>query len=199
MDIEKVKEYTVNKGKQSIGFIKENWKPLLLLGTALVVTAYLTSDDDEKATYIDDDFEYIPPLNNYEKTSSLAMDIEPIKPKSRSIGGLDATGSRFKDNEKEFLEKFSENRDRFNGIEYTSKSEHTGWSSDGKYTRWTETTHRFEEGQVGVTVDSNYRDDDGQSSEETYKLDKARDVVDYFKANKNNPAFSDVQDITGLL
>lgn len=121
--------------------------------------------------------------------------------KKRLIGeALDIGSSRLRDNEVEFLYQFVTQYDRFIGISETINSSYDHWSSDGKYTRWKEYTYSFGGNRIDICVEESYHDDDGQSGEyPELIIDKARDVINWFRDHKHRRAFDGVRDICNLI
>ena len=121
--------------------------------------------------------------------------------KKRLIGeALEIGSSRLRDNEVEFLYQFVTQYDRFIRITETINSPYESWSSDGKYTRWEVYTYYFGTNDIGIYVEESYHDDDGQSGEyPELIIDKARDVINWFRDHKHRRAFDGVRDICNLI
>ena len=121
--------------------------------------------------------------------------------KKRLIGeALEIGSSRLRDNEVEFLYQFVTQYDRFIRITETINSSYESWSSDGKYTRWEVYTYYFGTNDIGIYVEESYHDDDGQSGEyPELIIDKARDVINWFRDHKHRRAFDGVRDICNLI
>ena len=113
---------------------------------------------------------------------------------------IELGSSRLRDNEVEFLYQFVTQYDRFIGITETIESTHGGSSSDGKYTRRKEYTYSYEENRIDICVEESYHDYDGQSGEyPELIIDKARDVINWFRDHKHRRAFDGVRDICNLI
>ena len=121
--------------------------------------------------------------------------------KKRLIGeALEIGNSRLRDDEVEFLYQFVTQYDRFIRITETINSSYESWSSDGKYTRWEVYTYYFGTNDIGIYVEESYHDDDGQSGEyPELIIDKARDVINWFRDHKHRRAFDGVRDICNLI
>lgn len=188
---------------QTVGFVRVHWKEIVggvvLIGLGLWLSSQ-PSDEENESVYGEDDYNF--DTNSYVELDE-SRDSQTYKqtdPPKRSIGEIDATGSRLKRNEKQFLEALSAQPERFKGKEQTVESKFTDWSSDGKYTRHTKTKHRFGDDNMSITVEESYEDDDGQtgSSSSTVEL-KARSIINYFRENRDLEMFDDVRDIVDLL
>ena len=113
---------------------------------------------------------------------------------------IELGSSRLRDNEVEFLYQFVTQYDRFIRITETINSSYESWSSDGKYTRWEVYTYYFGTNDIGIYVEESYHDDDGQSGEyPELIIDKARDVINWFRDHKHRRAFDGVRDICNLI
>lgn len=121
------------------------------------------------------------------------------KTPKKFIGDIDVTGSRFKADEKQFLEQFSTQYDRSKGKKQTIETKSDGWSSDGRYTRYTNTKHSFADGKMGITIDASYKDDDGLSGSNITSMENGRNIINYVKENRNLEMFGDVRDIVDIL
>ena len=197
MDMTALKAKAKEMKDQTVDFVRNNWKELLM-GTITVVALLYQSSDDENENAFDEDYDHFD-SNSYIETDE-SRDGQKIDPPKRFIGEIDATGSRLKENEKQFLEAFSAQYDRFRGIEQTVESKYTGWSSDGRYTRNTKTKHSFGNDKMSITVDESYKDDDGQTGSSSSPVDlKARKLINYIKENRNLEMFDDVRDIVDPL
>lgn len=51
---------------------------------------------------------------------------------------------------------------------------------------------------MGINVNTSYKDDDGQTGENNYTIDKGRDLINFVKENKNLKMLDDVQDIVNI-
>lgn len=202
---EAVKEQGVKA--RIVGFARRNKKKIIIVagivGTALAgVAAYVwiksSKDNDEVNDYdgYDDSYD----SNEYDEPDE-SHDKQPSTPRiypNRDINGIDVTGSRLMDYEKKFLADFSTQYDRFKEKEQTLVRNDDGFSSDGKYTRETTTKYSFLEDDKGINVKISYKDDDGQTGESNYTIDSGRDLINFFKENKNLKMFDDVQDIVDM-
>lgn len=188
---------------KAVGFVRDHWKEIVggavLIGLGLWLSS-LPRDEENESVYEEDYY-------NFDSNSNVELDeipgsqshIQKVPPK-RFIGEIDATGSRLKENEKRFLEKFSAQYDRFKGKEQIVEYEYEGWSSDGKYTRHTKTKHRFGDDKMSITIDESYEDDDGQTGSSSSQVElKARNVINYVRANRHREMFNGVRDIVDLL
>ena len=154
------------------------------------------SDQENEKVYGEND-------DNFDSTSYVEIDEnrdyqthQQNDPPTRFIGEIDATGSRLKRNEKQFLEELSAQWDTLKGKEQTVESKFTDWSSDGKYTRHTKIRHRFGVDNISITVEESYEDDDGQTGAFSSPVElKARNIINYFKGNRSLKMFDDVRDI----
>jgi len=202
---EAVKEQGVKS--RVAGFVRRHKKKIIfggsaiLLGIATYVWVKSSNDSDEKN---DDDWDGYD--DSYDSNTYADINVNPtnqtsiprIYPK-RDINGIDVTGSRLMDYEKNFLENFSTQYDRFKGKEQTIERNDYGISSDGKYTRHNEIKYSFPEDKMGINVNRCYRDDDdGQTGESNETIDNGRDLINFFKENKNLKMFADVQDIVDM-
>lgn len=188
---------------KTFGFIRRNWKELLILGGVIGIVVYSqSSDDSEENNEItnngyDDSFDFNPPTELDEGIVNQTR--VPRNHRQRDIGGIDVTGSSLMDYEKKFLDNFSTQYDRFKGKEQTIERNDYGTSSEGKYTRHNEIKYSFPEDKMGINVNSCYRDDDdGQTGESNETIDNGRGLINFFKENKNLKMFDDVQDIVDM-
>lgn len=205
---EEVKEQGVKA--RIVGFARRNKKKIIIVagivGTALAgVAAYVwikssndnDEDNDTDCDGYDDDYD-----SNSDIEPDAGLDKQPSTPRvypKRDINGIDVTGSRLMDYEKNFLDNFSTQYDRFKGKEQTIERNDYGISSDGKYTRHNEIKYSFPEDKMGINVNRCYRDDDdGQTGESNETIDNGRDLINFFKENKNLKMFADVQDIVDM-
>ena len=203
MDMTTLKAKAKDTKDQAVGYVRDHWKEIVgsavLIGLCLWLSL-LPRDEENESVYDEEDY-------NFDSNSYVELDesrdsqsyIQKDPPK-RFIGDIDATGSRLKENEKQFLEALSAQSDRFKGKEQTVESEYTGWSSDGKYTRHTKTKHRFGDDNMSITIDESYEDDDGQTGSSSSSVElKARNLINYVKENRHLEMFDDVRDIVDLL
>ena len=103
--------------------------------------------------------------------------------KRENIGNyLDVSNSRFSADEYDTLNDYVSD-DSMTGKTYTENNTFTGWSSDGKYTRWEETTYTINDDR-SITELYNYRDDDGQEGQREYSYSNAREVLSILKKFK---------------
>jgi hypothetical protein len=110
------------------------------------------------------------------------------------------SGSRLADNEVEFLYQFVVQYARFRGLEEQTKKNTTGWSSDGRYSRTEVTDYFFDLGSVAILVQSNYRDDDGQSGAARHDVPmKARPVIDWFREHHRLRMLDNVRDLVSFI
>lgn len=97
---------------------------------------------------------------------------------------LDVSSTRLTDEEAEFLVDFIDNYDETHqGHSETRTSSHTGWSSDGKFTRKEEFTDTFTD-DIGIRQDYSYSDDDGQSGESSSEIRDARGILNWFRDHR---------------
>lgn len=99
--------------------------------------------------------------------------------------------------EKQFLQDFSTQYDRFKGKEQTLVRNDEGNSSDGKYSSQTKITYSFTEDKIGINVNISFQNDDGESDVTNKTLVKGRDIIN-FEENKNLKMFDGVQDIVDM-
>lgn len=204
MDMIILKAKAKGKKDQTVGFVRRHWKDILLWGGIAIAIVLSISKDhsDEEIEIVGDNDD-----DNFDSNSYVGIDEDresqtyvPMDTSKRLIGEIDVTGSRLKDNEKQFLEAYSEQYDRFKGKEQTVETKTDGWSSDGRYTRYTKAKHSFGDDKMSITVDNSYKDDDGQTGgSSSYVESKARNIINYFKENKNLEMFDDVRDIVDIL
>ena len=185
-----------NKKKIKSIFKKCGTKGLEIASGALILASYYTyiirKCESSDLDYYDDNL--ILPDEICDNQISTQREVP-----RRFIGGIEVSGSRFRENEKQFLEEFSAQRDRFNGIEILSEATYPIWSSDGKSTRRIYSKHSFENDKIGITVDSGYEDDDGQSGDGIRILESGREIIDYVRGTKNLPEYDNVRDIVDVL
>ena len=112
---------------------------------------------------------------------------------------IEIGNSRLKNDEVEFLYQFVTQYDRFIGITETIRNSYTGWSSDGKYTRWEKYTYSFEKNEVSIYVEESYHDDDGQGGRHDEVINTAREVINWFRDYKHRRPFDSVRDICDLI
>jgi hypothetical protein len=94
---------------------------------------------------------------------------------------LDVSGTRLTDGEATFLGQFIDEYDEMHqGRTETRQHSYDGWSSDGKYTRTTMSTHTFTD-EIGIRQDSSYVDDDGQTENSSRMIKDARGVLNWFR------------------
>jgi hypothetical protein len=108
------------------------------------------------------------------------------KKKLRELIGehLDVSNARLTDHEAGFLYDFIEDYDdKYRGQSETGRSSRDGWSSDGKYTRTEELTHTFTD-DIGIRVDYQYRDDDGQTGASSREIKDARGILNWFRDHR---------------
>ena len=101
--------------------------------------------------------------------------------KRSEIGAkMDLGNSRFKDEEVERLYDFLKNADTYNGKKRTFKSRSDGICSDGKYTRFTETTYTVLNSEDKLAIDyfDSYHDDDGQAGSTHKLITSARRILE---------------------
>ena len=166
---------------------------------AVIIEKCSTSETDDDAgdfMYNIDDECFDTPSNLNEEY--YGQNSEQEKPQ-KFIGSINVTGSRLKANEKQFLEEFSERYAEISGKEKTEESKSTGWSSDGKYTRYTHTKHSFEDDKIAITISSSYEDDDGQTGGDKTSLENGRDIINYVRENRNSEMFDDIRDVVDIL
>ncbi|MCA9922861.1 MAG: hypothetical protein KC421_10835 [Anaerolineales bacterium] len=204
MDTTTLKKKAKETKDQAVDFVRSHWKEILLWSAITAGTVwYLSSErNDEENIYLyDEDGHNIDSKSYVEIGDSRdsQTNLQKDRPK-RFIGGIDATGSRLKKNEKQFLEEFSTQYDRFSGLNQTLESKHDSWCSDGKYTRFTKTKHSFGDDKMSITVDESYKDDDGQTGSSSLPVElKARNVINYVRENRDLKMFDDVRDIVDIL
>ncbi|SHJ59988.1 hypothetical protein SAMN02745136_00502 [Anaerocolumna jejuensis DSM 15929] len=197
---EAVKEQDVKA--RIVGFARRHKKKIIIGASVIAgvviagVVAYVwikSSNDDEDNDYdgYDDSLNSIPYADTVDKT--------PRNYPKRDIAGIDVTGSHIKKNEKQFLEDFSTQYDRFKGKEQTIVINHDDVYSGGRYTRQTTTKYSFREDRMGIDVNISYiDDDDGQTDEYNYTIDTGRDLINFLKRNKKLKMLDDVQDIVDV-
>lgn len=206
MDMTTLKAKAKEKKDQAMGFVRHHWKDILVVGTVFIIGGvvwYLSSqpsDEENENVYDEDDDKF--DSNSYveideSRDSQTYIQTDPHK---RFIGKIEITGSRLKENEKQFLEEFSAQYNRFKGKAQIIESKSEGWSSDGRYTRYTKTKHSFGDDKMSITVEESYEDDDGQTgtSSSTVEL-KARNFINYVRKNRHREMFDGVRDIVDLL
>ena len=94
---------------------------------------------------------------------------------------IDVSGTRMSDDEATLLADVIDNYDeQYRGDSSTKTSTFTGWSSDGKYTRTETRTHTFTD-DVGIRVDYEYHDDDGQTGTDSRVIKDARGFLNWFQ------------------
>ena len=68
----------------------------------------------------------------------------------------------------------------------TIKSQHTGWSSEGKYTRTEVNTYSIHDGnKITARCDYSFHDDDGESGKSVHIYDLPRDIIKIARIIKN--------------
>ena len=195
----KVKE----KMHQTVAYVNNHREEILGVGITLItlgILAWLATQpsDEENENGYNYNFDSDSTVE-IDKSRDSQTDIQ-VDPPKRFIGDIDITRSRLKANEKQFLEAFSAQYDRFKGIEQTVESKFTGWSSEGKYTRYTKTNHSFGNDKMSITVDESYEDDDGQTDTRSLPVElKARNIINYVRGNRDLEMFDGVRDIVNLL
>ena len=92
---------------------------------------------------------------------------------------IDLGNGRYKDEEVDTLYDLAKNREKYDGQSRTLKGSYTSWSSDGKYTRDSETTYtlRGKEDRVRIEENYSYQDDDGQSGSFNRVYSTAREIL----------------------
>ena len=92
---------------------------------------------------------------------------------------IDLANGRFKDAEVDTLYDLVTNRDKYDGRSHTYKSWHDSFSSDGKFSRFEETTHTIRNKGDRITIERKYQyqDDDGASGEDTSEYTTGRDIL----------------------
>lgn len=94
---------------------------------------------------------------------------------------LDVSGTRMTDEEAASLGEFVDNYDKeYRGHTETQTTSHTGWSSDGKYTRKETFTETFTD-DMALRYDSSYQDDDGQSGTSSTETKDARSILNWLR------------------
>ncbi|MGW7237064.1 hypothetical protein [Streptomyces sp. NPDC054804] len=97
---------------------------------------------------------------------------------------LDVSSTRLTDDEATFLSNFLDEYDEtYKGHTETRTTSHTGWSSDGKYTRRETFTDTFTD-DVGIRQDYEFQDDDGQRGTSTNVITDARGILNWFGDRK---------------
>lgn len=97
---------------------------------------------------------------------------------------LNLSGTRLTDDEATTLKGFIDDYDKaYKGRSETRRSSHTGWSSDGKYTRDEEFTDTFTE-DIGIRRDYRYQDDDGQSGESSQVVKDGRGILKFLRGDR---------------
>jgi hypothetical protein len=203
------KEVVKEKGVKDriVGFVCRHKKKIIIgasviAGAAVVAYVWIKSskDSDEDNDCDCDGYDVSFDSNPYVEIDE-GLDEQTSTPRNypkRDIAGIDVTGSRFMDYEKQCLEDLSTQYDRFKGKEQTIVRNDVGFCSDGKYTRETTTKYSFLEDNKGINVNISYQDDDGQTGESNYTIDKGRDIINFLKENKNLKMFADVQDVVDM-
>ena len=201
MDTTALKAKVKEKKDKAVEIWHRHWKKILF-GTGVVVglvVAYnLSSNDNDEKNGDEDDGNF--DSNSYGELDE-GSDSQTCIPRNypkREIGGIDVTGSRLTEKEKQFLEELSAKYDRFKGKEQTVVRDDVGISSDGKYTSQTKTKFSFAEDKPSINVHMSY-EDDCQAYESTYTIDKGRDIINFVRDNKNLKMFDDVQDTMDIL
>ncbi len=108
------------------------------------------------------------------------MDKEEKKEKKKIISEfINLSSGRFKDYEIDTLLDLVENRHKYNGRSKTYSDKFTDWCSDGKYTRWEDTTYTFnaDDNRICIEVVYEYHDDDGQTGGTQTSFGTARAIL----------------------
>ena len=109
------------------------------------------------------------------------MDREEKKRLRKHIGDhLDVSKTRLTDDEAAFLGHLVDNYGDYEGRTQTESRSHSGWSSDGKYTRKVTQTDTFVTG-VGIRHDYSFQDDDGEAGGSSTLISDARGILNWFK------------------
>lgn len=196
MDTTTLKAKAKETKDQAMDYVRRHWKEILFWSTVTVGTVwYLSSQRNDEDGHNIDSKSYVEIGDSRDSQTNFQKE----RPK-RFIGGIDATGSRLKENEKQFLEEFSTQYDRFSRLNQTVKYEGKSWDSDGWYRYTTKTKHSFGDDKMSITVDESYKDDDGQSRSSSLPVElKARNVINYVRENRDLKMFDDVRDIVDIL
>jgi len=206
MEMAALKAKAKEKKNQTVTFIRHHWKGILFWGVisagSVGILWYISTQHSDK------EIEFLGVKDNEKFDLNLNVEIQEgqdnptymkEEPSKKFIGDIDVSGSRLKVNEKQFLERFSEQYDKFREKERTINNKYDSWCSDGRYTRYTETKHSFGDDKKCIVVEENYYDDDGQSGCERKTLENGRGIINYFKVNRNSHTFDDVRDILDIL
>lgn len=206
MDRTALKAKVKEKKDKAVGFFYHHWKGILIGASAIVgsVVVYkLSSNDNDDKNDIEGDEDE----GNFDSSSYGELDggrdsqtrIPRNYPK-REIGGIDVTGKHLTEKEKQFLEEFSANYDRVKGKEQTLVRNDVGnISSEGKYTSQTKTTFSFAEDKPIINVHMSCKNDDGDESESTYRIDNGRDMINFVRDNKKSKMFDEIKDTVDIL
>ena len=113
-----------------------------------------------------------------EKKEIIGRSVEHIY---SNLGFKDLGNGRFKDDEVNSLYNLVQNIGEYNGKSYSSRSQSTGWCSDGKYTRDMTTTTGIVSDEDGIRVEvrRDYHDDDGTSGSFTNTFKTAREILGF--------------------
>ena len=208
MNINTLKAKFKQMQDQVVDFVRNHEEDLKVLGAITLATVVVgvvgvllsQPGDEESENVYNNNFDFNSD-GEIDESRDSQTDLHKDPPK-RSIGGIDITGTRLKANEKQFLEAFSAQYDRFKGLEQTLESKSDGWSSDGRYTRYTRTKHSFGVDKMSITVEVSYEDDEydyeGSRSSSHVEL-KARNIINYVRGNSSLKMFDGVRDIVDLL
>ncbi|MCR4607815.1 MAG: hypothetical protein K5771_08835 [Oscillospiraceae bacterium] len=112
------------------------------------------------------------------------MDRKEKKEKKSFISQFIDLGTKwYNDEEIEDLFDLVSNKDDYDGQSREKRDTYTDWSSDGKYTRHSESLYKInnDEDKIRIDVESSYKDDDGQTGESKYSLRDGKEIVDIFR------------------
>lgn len=198
-------ESKIKEKKDKAGeFLYRNRKKILYATVATVaavgVYMYSTNDCDEEYDIDGNDDDNDLDFNSLEE-SNIGSDSQTRTPRTypkRDIGGIDVTGSRFTEYQKNFLENFSNQYDKLKGKTYPTVDTIVGPSSDGKYTCNTSRTYSFAEDKMAINVDIIREYDDGQKDKLSYTIENGRDLINFKNEHENFKLFDDLQDTVDI-
>lgn len=113
---------------------------------------------------------------------------------------IEISSCRLKNYEVEFLYQFISQYDRFRQLLIKKNETSNSWSSDGKFTRWTETKYYFDDSRIQIIGDWSSRDDDGDSDGGSIIVEmQGRNVIEWFIENHELEGLFPVRDIMAII
>jgi len=184
-----------NLTDKALEFLQKHWMKLVIaLGIAVgggllikykgqdIIDNFIYSALDNVDDENEDDNEYT--YTDTRSNTTDETDKEVKEKKKREYAGFNVTNMRLSKYDKEILDGIRSREDELVGREETIRNSYTGFSSDGKYMHYLETTYIFDETLCIVSNQNSSYDDERKDSSSTGVL-STRGMLNLYKGKSS--------------